>query len=99
MIDDKESTQFVESWQGHIITVVCAVKLPAGERLNAKFSWMHIPSNRTVARRNHDDERSKSSLTITTYKDEDFDAQPTEPPDHGCTSSCCSTWNSEQKVG
>ncbi|XP_067046268.1 uncharacterized protein [Acropora muricata] len=73
LIDDKESTQFVESWQGHNITVVCAVKLPAGERLNVKFSWMHIPSNRTVAKRNHNDERSQSSLTITTYKDEDFE--------------------------
>lgn len=73
LIDREDSTQSVESWQGHKITVVCAVKLSAGERLNAKFSWMHIPSNRTVARRNHDDTRSKSYLTITTYKDEDFE--------------------------
>ncbi|XP_029184817.2 titin-like isoform X1 [Acropora millepora] len=73
LIDHKDSTQSIESWQGHKITVVCAVKLSAGERLNAKFSWMHIPSNRTVARRNHDDTRSKSYLTITTYKDEDFE--------------------------
>ena len=52
---------------------MCAVKLSQGER-NAKFSWIHIPSNRTVPRINLDDTRSKSYLTMTTYKDEDFEA-------------------------
>ena len=52
---------------------MCAVKLPQGER-NAKFSWMHIPSNGTVVRINLDDARSKSCLTRTTWKDKDFEA-------------------------
>lgn len=73
LIDNLPSTHSEESWQGRQITVVCAVRLPKGGT-TAKFSWMHIPSNTSVARKYHDDTRSKSYLTITTYKDEDFEA-------------------------
>lgn len=73
LIDKSQSTQSTESWEGHKLRVLCAVRVPPGAT-NAEFSWMHTPSNRTIARKFHDDTRSKSYLTITTYKDEDFEA-------------------------
>ena len=53
--------------------MVCAARVPPGIT-NPKFSWMRIPSNTTVAKEYHDDIRSKSHLTITTYKGQDFEA-------------------------
>lgn len=73
LIDKLPSSQTAESWQGRKITVVCAVKIPEGDT-RATFSWMHIPSNKTIARESHEDTRSKSFLTLTTYEDEDFEA-------------------------
>ena len=73
MIDKDSSTKTMESWVGHKMTVVCAVKVPESLDENAMFSWKHIPSNRTVARDKHDDMRSKSYLSITTNRDEDFE--------------------------
>ena len=73
LIDKLQSTQLAESWVGHKLRVLCAVRVPPGGT-SAKFSWMHTPSNRTIARQFHDDTRSKSYLTIMTYKDEDFEA-------------------------
>ena len=67
LINKVQSTRVAESW------VVCAVKVPESMQQNVMFSWMHIPSNRTVPREFHDDMRSKSFLTITTNKDEDFE--------------------------
>lgn len=73
IIDKIASSKRVESWQGRRITVVCAARVPPGIT-NPKFSWMRIPSNTTVAKEYHDDIRSKSHLTITTYKGQDFEA-------------------------
>lgn len=73
MIDKAASTRVEESWVSRKITVVCAVKVPESIQQNVMFSWMHIPSNRTVARKFHDDMRSKSFLAITTNNDEDFE--------------------------
>lgn len=74
LIQKADSTRVAESWVGRKITVVCAVKVPESIQQNVMFSWMHIPSNRTVPREFHDDMRSKSFLTETTNKDEDFEA-------------------------
>ena len=74
LIKKADSTRVAESWVGRKITVVCAVKVPESIQQNVMFSWMHIPSNRTVPREFHDDMRSKSFLTETTNKDEDFEA-------------------------
>ena len=71
LINKAQSTRVAESWVGREITVVCAVKVP--ESIQVMFSWMHIPSNRTVPREFHDDMRSKSFLRIFTNKDEDFE--------------------------
>ena len=73
LINKEQSTRVAESWVGRKITLVCAVKVPESMQQNVMFSWMHIPSNRTVPREFHDDMRSKSFLTITTNKDEDFE--------------------------
>ncbi|XP_078353247.1 neural cell adhesion molecule 1-like isoform X2 [Oculina patagonica] len=73
LIDKFDSTKAKESWAGRKITVVCAVKVPESLKENAMFSWKHVPSNRTVAREFHDDMRSKSYLSVTTNKDEDFE--------------------------
>ena len=73
LINKEQSTRVAESWVGRKITVVCAVNVPESIKHNVVFSWMHIPSNRTVPREFHDDMRSKSFLTITTNKDEDFE--------------------------
>lgn len=72
LIDKLASTKAAESWVSHKISVVCAVKVPESSS-NAKFSWMHIPSNRTVSREYHDDMRSKSYLRIVTKEDKDFE--------------------------
>ena len=72
LIDKFSSSISVESWDGHKIQVTCAVKVPTGT--NAKFSWMHIPSNTSVAKQLHEDLGSKSHLMITTYEDKDFEA-------------------------
>ncbi|CAH3193998.1 unnamed protein product [Porites evermanni] len=72
LIDKFRSSLSVESWDGHKIQVTCAVKVPADT--NAKFSWMHIPSNKSVAKQHHEDLGSKSHLMITTYDDKDFEA-------------------------
>ena len=71
LINKAQSTRVAESWVGREITVVCAAMVPEG--IQVVFSWMHIPSNRTVPREFHDDMRSKSFLRIPTNKDEDFE--------------------------
>ena len=73
LIDKQLSTQTKETWEGHRITILCAVRLPTGQT-GVKFSWMHIPSNRTVSKQFHEELRGKSYLTITTLKDEDFES-------------------------
>ncbi|CAH3028831.1 unnamed protein product, partial [Porites evermanni] len=73
LIDKQLSTQTKETWEGHKITILCAVRLPPGQT-GVKFSWMHIPSNRTVSKQFHEELRGKSYLTITTIKDEDFES-------------------------
>lgn len=73
LINKAQSTRVAESWVGKKMTVVCAVKVPDSMQQNVMFSWIHIPSNRSVPREFHDDMRSKSFLTITTNKDEDFE--------------------------
>ena len=73
LIDKQLSTQAKETWEGHRITILCAVRLPTGQT-RVKFSWMHIPSNRTVSKQFHEELRGKSYLTITTLKDEDFES-------------------------
>lgn len=73
LINKAQSTRVAESWVGKKMTVVCAVKVPESMQQNVMFSWIHIPSNRSVPREFHDDMRSKSFLTITTNKDEDFE--------------------------
>lgn len=73
LIDKQLSTQTKETWGGHRITILCAVRLPTGQT-GVKFSWMHIPSNRTVSKQFHEELRGKSYLTITTLKDEDFES-------------------------
>lgn len=72
LIDKVSSTKSIESWQGHRLTAVCAVRVTSGT--NAKFSWMYVPSNRVIAREKHDDTWNRSYLMLTTYKDEDFEA-------------------------
>lgn len=73
LIDKQLSTQTKETWEGHKITILCAVRLPTGQT-SVKFSWMHIPSNRTISKQFHEELRGKSYLTITTLKDEDFES-------------------------
>ena len=73
LINKADSTRVAESWVGRKMTVVCSVKVPESIQQNVMFSWMKIPSNRTVPREFHDDMRSKSFLTITTNKDDDFE--------------------------
>ncbi|XP_022808868.1 neural cell adhesion molecule 2-like isoform X2 [Stylophora pistillata] len=71
LINESASDTSEESWLNHKITVVCAVKIPEGHK--ATFSWMHIPSNRTVPKRLHDDTGSKSYLSMITKRDVEFE--------------------------
>lgn len=71
LIDKDASDVSKESWLNHKISVVCAVKIPEGD--TAMFSWMHIPSNKTVPRELHDDTARKSYLRMFTKEDVEFE--------------------------
>ena len=72
LIDKTTSTEKAVSWKGNKLRVVCGVKV-APEGNDAKFSWMHLPSNTTVGRKYHDDSGTSSWLTMVTYDDQDFE--------------------------
>ena len=70
MIDHQNSTQEIESWEGHKITLKCAVK-KAFHNSPVRFFWEQ--ANRTSPLQGRQvDWKTLSQMTMKTIKDEDF---------------------------